>query len=334
VKEIDISAFDRKVWPLLQFDGPPPFAVTPDFLCSSDSRILFGRFLEWSQLDIPSSVEILVDRCFEYCRNIETIRFQESSKLRRIGERALAGCPLTSITIPASTEEIDGSAFVGCPIAEIRIAPGSQSFKTEGHLLMTSDGTKLVRYFGRKLEVKVPVSVEILGNSCFERCDEVARVVFETGSHLVRICRSALCKCTSVTGIEIPASVEVIEEAAFKGCRGLESCVIAGNSSLVRIEKEAFSKCCSLRSFYIPIGVEAIGEKCFNKCYSLHRLRFVSNESVKKFVGDLRLDEALENIGFAEISSVFRMEFDEGGVPLDFPGWSPKCDGLARFALV
>jgi hypothetical protein len=118
-----------------------------------------------------------------------------------------------------------------------------------------------------------------------------------------------------LANIEIPASVEVIEEAAFKGCRGLESCVIAGNSSLVRIEKKAFSKCCSLRSFYIPVGVEAIGEKCFNKCYSLHRLRFVSNESVNKFVGDLTLDELLEMIGLDETSSVFRIEFD-GHLPV------------------
>jgi hypothetical protein len=94
--------------------------------------------------------------------------------------------------------------------------------------------------------------------------------------------------------ITVPATLEIIEESAFKGCIGLESCLVAQNSNLLRIENEAFSGCQSLRSFDIPESVEGIGEKCFQKCISLHRLRFVSGKSLKKFVGDLTLDEAFE----------------------------------------
>jgi hypothetical protein len=51
-----------------------------------------------------------------------TIKFADSSKLKRIGERAFAKSGLASVTILASTREIDGSAFVGCPLIEIPLA--------------------------------------------------------------------------------------------------------------------------------------------------------------------------------------------------------------------
>jgi hypothetical protein len=53
---------------------------------------------------------------------MSSIRFEEPSKLKRIGGRAFSGCKLNSITIPASTEEIDGSAFIDCPKIDIRVA--------------------------------------------------------------------------------------------------------------------------------------------------------------------------------------------------------------------
>jgi hypothetical protein len=62
----------------------------------------------------------------------------------------------------------------------------------------------------------------------------------------------------------------------------------------------------------------------------------VSGESLKKFVRDLTLDEALENLGFDEFSVVFRIkiEVDDGRIDLVFPGWSSVGDDLSHFTLV
>jgi hypothetical protein len=86
-------------------------------LFKSDLRlreICRGAFAQCSGLtafNVPESLEIIGDRCFEYCGAMETIEFEWSSRLRRIGGRTFCGCNLYSITIPALTEEIDGSAF-------------------------------------------------------------------------------------------------------------------------------------------------------------------------------------------------------------------------------
>jgi hypothetical protein len=53
---------------------------------------------------------------------MSSITFEEPSKLKRIGGRDFSGWKLNSITIPASTEEINGSAFLDCPKIDIRVA--------------------------------------------------------------------------------------------------------------------------------------------------------------------------------------------------------------------
>jgi hypothetical protein len=223
---------------------------------------------------------------------------------------------------------------------EIGVAAGSQKLIVEGNQLLVSGGTEAVRYLGRELDIFVPKNVEILGKSCFQGCNHIERILFENGSQLRTICRCALASCESLKEIWIPASVEVIGDSAFEMCNGLESCLIGENGNLVRIEKNPFSNCFCLSSFYIPRSVESIGDNCFNKCRSLSRLGFASGESLKTFIGDLNLDEALEKSGLSEISSLFQIEIDvdigieEGRMDFCFPGWSSVVDVSSHLVLV
>jgi hypothetical protein len=229
---------------------------------------------------------------------------------------------LRSITIPASTEEIDGSAFVGCSSLKIQVATRNLNFKVEGYLLVTSDGTVIVRYFGRDRAILVGEKVKVLGKSCFEGCHQFERIYFEIGSELERINRSALRGCLSLMWIEIPASVERIEEASFEGCMRLESCSISRNSSLVAIGARAFAKCTSLSSFSIPPRFAEIGNNCFRECIYLYRLKFMSSESLARVVGDRSLDDILEGIGMSVRPSPLRIDMEDGGVELTFTGSS------------
>jgi hypothetical protein len=283
---------------------------------------------------VPPSVEVIGDRCFDDRCNVTTIEFANSSKLMRIGEHAFGESGLCSITIPASTEEIDGSAFVGCPLIEIAVAPRNRNFKIQGHALVTSNGTEIVRYFGRELKILVPKQVEIVGKSSFAECNPIERLLFENGSKLLRIGQSALSSCGSLLSISIPGSVESIEEAAFKSCNGLECCVVEENAKLVRIEEEAFSGCCLLRAFSIPRSVGFIGENCFEGCVSLRRLRFVSGESLKRLMRDSTLDDLLETVGLGEISILMKIEMEDDEIPVDIGGWSSVRDPSSYLTLV
>jgi hypothetical protein len=214
------------------------------------------------------------------------------------------------------------------------IAPGSRNFTVEGHLLLTSDGTEIVRFFGRELEVTIPAKVEILRKSCFEECEQIETIRFENESKSRKISRCALRWISALRNISIPASVEIIEDNALRGCTGLESCLIAENAGLVGIETEAFSECDSLRSFSIPKSVQVIGKNCFNKCGSLHRLMFESGESLSKFVGNSALTDVLETVGLGEVSSLLIIELEHGGMPFEFCGWSSVFDSSSHLTLV
>jgi hypothetical protein len=371
VKEIDPSAFTPNVWRSMKFEGPPPHLITPDFLCSADSRILlrnfskdppvvipagievigprvfrgyrwisqigfesgtrlreiqemaFSEFDSLKQFIVPSSVEIIGDRCFEGCGSMTTITFDDASKLKRMGERAFAKSGLSSITIPASVEEIAGSAFVGCPLAEILVAAGSRNFVTEGNLLLTSNGTEIVRYFGRDFEVIVPAKIQTLGKSCFQACSHLGRVRFETGSKLRSIGRSALSHCYTLRSILIPASVEIIGEGAFRRSGRLESCLIAENANLLRIERKAFSNCYSLRSFYVPQSVQMIGENCFNGCEALESCLIAENANLRR----------IEKGAFFECQSISSFSIPKG-IEVICDDCFKKCRSLCRLSFV
>jgi hypothetical protein len=286
----------------------------------------FGNCSDLEAFKVPESVEIIGDHCFEDCSAMETIEFEGRSRLKRIGERAFFNCNLYSITIPALTEEIDGSAFVNCPLFSMEVAPGGLHFKIEGSLLVTSDGTEIVRSFGQDREIVVGKKVKVLRKSCCEACQHLDKIDFEVGSELERIDRAALRDCISLEIVAIPASVAIIDESSFEGCTELGSCLMANDSSLVTIGAKAFAKCTSLRSFVLPPLVEEIGSNCFNECIHLYRLKFMSSECLQRVIGAGLLDDALYEFGVSGSSSLFRIEVgDGGGVELKFPGWTYVC---------
>jgi hypothetical protein len=104
IEVIGRDAFERRfLGPVIFASGSRLREIGKDAF--SDSRL--------SAITVPSSVEILGDRCFEHCTDLVTVTFEEKSKLKKIGERAFACSSIRSYTIPASTNEIDGSAFAG-----------------------------------------------------------------------------------------------------------------------------------------------------------------------------------------------------------------------------
>jgi hypothetical protein len=125
-----------------------------------------------------------------------------------------------------------------------------------------------------------------------------------------------------------------MNEAAFKGCTGFESCAVDENKSFLRIEKQVFADCRLLKSFYVLAGIGRIGEDSLRRYGSILVLTFASRESLKKIVGELMLDEALQHIGLSEISILFEIPINELGVELDFAGLFLVDDENAHSKLI
>ena len=90
------------------------------------TRIGFGSFSVCSNLTsiyIPSSVTSIDDVAFEGCISLESVIFEDNSKLSSIGNGAFFYCAnLKNIAIPTGVTSIDYQAFSGCSnIANIEI---------------------------------------------------------------------------------------------------------------------------------------------------------------------------------------------------------------------
>lgn len=63
---------------------------------------------------VPDSVTELSETCFWGCENLKEVIFSESSKLKKIGNRAFEFSPITELTLPSFEVQISNTAFGRC----------------------------------------------------------------------------------------------------------------------------------------------------------------------------------------------------------------------------
>jgi hypothetical protein len=128
--------------------------------------------------------------------------------------------------------------------------------------------------------IEIPRNVEILGSLCFNGCQSLSSISFESNSRLTRIESSAF-SFSSLESIEIPRNVEILGSSCFYECESLSSISFESNSRLLRMESEAFRRS-SLKSIEIPRNVEILGSSCFSDCESLSSISFESDSQLKR----------------------------------------------------
>ena len=81
-------------------------------------------------------------------------------------------------------------------------------------------------------EITVPASVTAIGDSAFESCKALARVMFQEGSQLTKIARN----CFQRSGLEefqVPPGVTEIQLGAFSGCKRLRRVTLNENLEIL-----------------------------------------------------------------------------------------------------
>ena len=194
------------------------------------------------KINVPSTVEIIDDAAFHRCYNLESVVFEENSKLSSIGDDAFLFCDkLAFINIPDGVENIGGEAFRSCFSLYEIILPdeilhiGVDAFTGTGYYLDGNNWENGVLYIGNYL---------IKANTSFSgRCN-------------------------------VNEGIKLLADEAFSGCYNLKSVDIS--SSVERIGKSAFANCSSLEyiNFQYENKLEKISEKAFKSCKSLLRINY------------------------------------------------------------
>ncbi len=288
-------------------------ALKSIILPSSLTTIGNSAFDECSQLATiefaeHSSLTSIGESAFYNCTALKSVEFPKS--LVFIGERAFSGTALNNITFNYSsvdkflTSSVEGFPY-GCfgedwstnikeirvtnlingqPMKNVLIPMGMETIKDYAfwndvnvESVTFPDGFKSIPAgaFRRTAikALKMPASLETIGDRAFEGCDMLEEITFNEG--LKTIGERAFQRCTAIAGIVLPNSVTEAGISAFAQCEDLESVVLS--TSLTKIPRGMFAACYHLAECVIPESVTEIGSHAFGHNFNLREIDLGSN---------------------------------------------------------
>ena len=202
-------------------------------------------------IDIPSSVTQIGREAFAFCTAMASVRIP--GKVADIGPDAFCGWnALESVTIPASVTNIDHTAFHNTgALTSFHVAPDNRFYKSENGMLLTKDGTTLVR--GVNGDAAIPPSVTAIGLGAFDGCVALRSVVIP--SEVKSIGPFAFRQCRWMKSVTIPSGVQRIEQNAFQYCGSLTSVTMCGERP--DAPKGIFKDCGKLKTIHVPANAKS-----------------------------------------------------------------------------
>lgn len=147
---------------------------------------------------------------------------------------------VSSVFIPATVLSIGDSAFIYCDaLTTVTFAENSQLKSIERAAFWGSE-----QVYPRFKEIKIPDSVETIGNGAFYDCRDLERIALP--SALQTLSTVTFYNCTALSEVTFPASLKTIESSAFSGCRNLSEVKLP--ASLTAIQSSVFHLCINLKT--------------------------------------------------------------------------------------
>ena len=142
-------------------------------------------------ITIGNSVERIEESAFRYS-SLESVTFEETSKVNFIGHHAFNETKLTNVTLPASLQTLDAAAFYNVrPLQEVHVQDGSQLTTIQGAAF--SDNPNLTTFKFDGSSVAAYIGVQTFAND------------------------------PKLTSFEIPSTVTFIDQGAFQNTPALET---------------------------------------------------------------------------------------------------------------
>ncbi len=255
-------------------------------------------------VSLPNTVTSIGYMAFYSCTYLSTVHLPES--LEEISHYAFTHCDrLEQVTLPASLVTLGEKVFYDCDnLTEISVKEGNTAFRSEDHVLYTSDGSELIHYPGGKKDpvfvvpegvTKIwddaiafaPLEELVLPNSlteftklslyacpnltAFRVAESHPTLTVRDGLLYSRDGRTLLACPDNFTGsVSVPEGVEHIEDRAFSNCYMMLTLSLP--SSLREIGWRAFGECMMLSRIDISEGLTTLGGEAFYCCINLEEV--------------------------------------------------------------
>jgi len=134
--------------------------VIPYGITDIRSNMFLRRFAITS-IRIPASVRYIEPGAFYNLRNLNSVTFEDNSRLESIGHSAFVGTSITEIRIPSGVTHIGNWAFAATPLSEINF---NLTFAGQSRLEVIGDSA----FAGTAItHIVIPHSVIHIGNWAF-----------------------------------------------------------------------------------------------------------------------------------------------------------------------
>ncbi|HAB94710.1 MAG TPA: hypothetical protein DCF49_08150 [Lachnospiraceae bacterium] len=264
-----------------------------------------------TSVTLPSSMKILGQGTFAYCRNLKSVKLNDG--LEKIRNLVFLETAVSQLTIPSSVTEISDTLFN--EVTDVKFAGTNSNFTTQNGVVFKDGGKTLVHSpRDRSGTYKVPAGVTKIADYAFENAKwdkitlpeglkEIGQLALAgTGIESIVIPKSVermgfgAFSGTKLKEIVIPSTVKEIGGYAFSYCdnlvkaqvdcdlavsfsalffldESLETVILSKN--VTGIPERTFAGCTSLpSSFTIPGTVKFIGEQAFNSCTQITKVTF------------------------------------------------------------
>lgn len=276
-----------------------------------------------TELTVPETVELLGDSAFSCCSKLKKAVLL--NKMEKLPNSIFAGCgQLTEVNIPDTVNEIGENAFATCfELPAINLPSGLtvigksafSSCKALGNITLPEGLTKIgdsVFFHTNLKEITVPASVESIGQSVFDMCDNLeAATIF---GKIEKIEDNVFSNCNNLKNVKLPDTVKEIGEYAFSYCKELKKINLP--AELKKIDFCAFEACGSLTEIVLPSKVTSISERAFYQCSGLKVVDTgnVTKIGVEAFSSCGKLDQVVFGSKLKTINkNAFTLPFDKNG---------------------
>ncbi|MBR5300147.1 MAG: leucine-rich repeat protein [Bacteroidales bacterium] len=245
--------------------------------------------------EIIANVEEIGDKAF-YQTGAASIEFPEG--LKRIGEKAFAGCEqLASITLPTTLEYIGSNAFSDNKRLIDPIIHGGN--------LVLGNGV----FYGSYLIREVVIGAEVLSLTGSFGFDNTT-VRFQEASKCTQLDGNLFSGCNNVvlpqglqilgddvfnvndymTQLEIPESVTTLGDRTFRECRKLESLVLPEN--ITSIGSDVFYNC-GAEGSRLTINFKRLPDTATGNMFNKHNFSYIELGPNVEYIGQKLTAEAL-----------------------------------------
>lgn len=279
VSTIQSNCFDGCLAQIILNCQPPTFD-SDDVTLPLTTWIIPAEYYDDYMANAPWNTmsEYIISSNAERVYNITVAAQPETSNVYgKIGELNLRN--VTDLTLKGSINGYDiliirnrMNNLRNLDLSEAKIVYNPQEYYVGYHTTDNVLGDYMFEGQSKLYSVKLPATLEHIGKSVFENCDNLREVTF-AGENVETVGARTFKGCRSLNSITLPAGVKEIEEEAFIGCSNLT--FVDFPVSLLKIGEKAFADC-GFTSIQLPPALEVIGEDAFNGS-SLREVRVPSS---------------------------------------------------------